>query len=254
MTATQTTWQRAEQWLHDHSDDGVLRALFLSLLVAAVTVLALDYAEISARGSEQSGITRALPGAPSDPLRRDGDGSRAKMAFDLVGDGRLVATGTIEPGTAEVFAAEIAKRGSYVKTVVLSSPGGSVADALAMGRLIRKQGYATEVEATCASSCPLVFAGGIERRAGDKAQIGVHQVFAVSSTGANLGMDSGQRVSAECQKYLREMGVDLDVWVRAMETPKERLYMFKPDELLAFKLATAAGRAKPPTTDARAKS
>ena len=253
MTATHGLRQRTEQWLRDHSDDGVLRALFASLLAAAVTVLVLDYREISARNSEQSGITRPL-GAPGDPLRRDSDGARAKMAFDLVGDGRLMATGTIEPGTAELFAAEIAKRGSYVKTVVLSSPGGSVADALAMGRLIRKQGYATEVEAICVSSCPLVFAGGTERRAGGKAEIGVHQVFAVSATGANLGMDSGQRVSADCQKYLREMGVDLEVWVRAMETPKERLYMFKPDELLAFKLATATGRAKPPTTDARAKS
>jgi hypothetical protein len=254
MTALHGTWQRIEQWLRDHSDDGVLRVLFASLLAAAVTVLALDYGEISTRISEQSGITRP-PGAPGDPRRRDGEGAaRARMAFDLVGDGRLMAAGTIEPETAELFAAEIAKRGSYVKTVVLSSPGGSVADALAMGRLIRKQGYATEVEATCASSCPLVFAGGIERRAGGKAEIGVHQVFAVSATGANLGMDSGQRVSADCQKYLREMGVDLEVWVRAMETPKERLYVFKPDELLAFKLATETGHAKPATTGAQAKS
>jgi len=49
-----------------------------------------------------------------------------------------------------------------VKTVVLRSPGGSVQDALAMGRLIREKQFATEVEAGryCASSCPLVFAGG----------------------------------------------------------------------------------------------
>jgi mRNA-degrading endonuclease HigB of HigAB toxin-antitoxin module len=36
----------------------------------------------------------------------------------------------------------------------------------------------------------------------------------------------------------------VEVWVRAMETPKERLYMFKPDELFAFQLATETGRAK----------
>ena len=48
-----------------------------------------------------------------------------------------MATGTITPGISEAFAAEIAKRGDYVKTVVLNSPGGSVGDALAMGRLIR---------------------------------------------------------------------------------------------------------------------
>ena len=73
------------------------------------------------------------------------------------------------------------KRRDYVKTVVLNSPGGSVGDALAMGRLIRESKLATEVEAGkfCASSCPLVFVGGVERR-GDKAAIGVHQVFAAT--------------------------------------------------------------------------
>ena len=125
---------------------------------------------------------------------------RAAMAFDLVGDGRLIAVGTIRPGTAKAFAAEIAKRGGYVKTVVLHSPGGSVGDALEMGRLIRQKNFSTEVEngGYCASSCPLVFAGGVERRAGDGAAIGVHQVttFAINGVAptADKGMDSVQRV------------------------------------------------------------
>ena len=103
------------------------------------------------------------------------------MTFELVGGGKLMATGTITPGISEAFAAEIGKRGDYIKTVVLNSPGGSVADALAMGRLIREKNFATEIEPGkyCASSCPLVFAGGVERRVGDKAIIGVHQVAAV---------------------------------------------------------------------------
>ena len=44
------------------------------------------------------------------------------------------------------FAAEIDKRGGYVKTVVLHSPGGSVQDALQIGRLIREKKFNTEVE------------------------------------------------------------------------------------------------------------
>ena len=55
------------------------------------------------------------------------------MVFDLQADGRLIATGTIMPGTAKGLADEIDKRGAYVKTVVLHSPGGSLTDALAMG-------------------------------------------------------------------------------------------------------------------------
>jgi hypothetical protein len=219
----------------------------------------------SAPGVDQPSATPLPPrrGTEHDrgaPARRIDEALRARMTFDLQSDGRLLATGTIEPGTAEIFAAEIAKRGSYVNSVVLHSPGGSVTDALAMGRLIRQKKFATEVEGAsyCASSCPLVFAGGVERRAADKAAIGVHQVTAFRKDAGGLteltgasGMDSAQRISAECQKYLREMGIDLQVWLHAMETPKEQLYYFKPDELLGLKLATQHGKA---AADAKAKS
>jgi hypothetical protein len=173
---------------------------------------------------------------------------RDKMTFELVGDGRLMATGTIMFGTADQFAAEVAKRGSYIKTVVLRSPGGSVRDALAMGRLIRQKQFATEVEGGryCASSCPLVFAGGVERRAAPNAAIGVHEVAAVGgdNLSAAASMQDAQQISAECQQYLRDMGIDLEVWIHAMETPREELYYFQPAELLALKLATVVDDGK----------
>jgi hypothetical protein len=172
------------------------------------------------------------------------DGAMARpMTFELVGAGRLMATGTITPGISEAFAAEVGKRGDYIKTVVLNSPGGSVTDALAMGRLIRERKFATEVEAGkyCASSCPLVFTGGVERRAGDKAAIGVHQVAAISSASAapRDEMDVAQRISARCQRYLGDMGISLQAWVHAMETPHDKLFIFKPDELKSLNIVTA---------------
>jgi hypothetical protein len=172
------------------------------------------------------------------------DGAMARpMTFELVGSGKLMATGTITPGISEAFAAEVGKRGDYIKTVVLNSPGGSVTDALAMGRLIRERKFATEVEAGkyCASSCPLVFAGGVERRAGDKAAIGVHQVAAMSSVSAapRDEMDVAQRISARCQRYLGDMGINLQVWVHAMETPHDKLFIFKPDELKSLNIVTS---------------
>ena len=175
------------------------------------------------------------------------------MTFELVGGGKLMATGTITPGISEAFAAEIAKRGDYIKTVVLNSPGGSVTDALAMGRLIRDRNFATEIEPGkyCASSCPLVFAGGVERRVGDKAILGVHQVAAVGQAGAlpRDEMNVAQNISARCQRYLGDMGINLQVWVHAMETPHDKLFVFKPDELKSLNLATTA--AVPPATAPR---
>lgn len=240
-------------------DDDVLRALFAVLLTATMGVLTLDYLTFQRAASHAGSRAPAWPvAAPAQapttasPSDRDRDATRTSdprlkeaMTFDLQANGRLIAKGTILPGVAAEFEREIGRRGGYVKTVVLDSPGGSLDDALAIGRLIRKSGYATEVAdgATCASACPLVFAAGTERRAGAKASIGVHRAIAVTGgPGAPpAGMDEGQRVSALAQKYLREMGVDPAVWIHAMETPHNRLYRFKPQELLALRLATQSG-------------
>ncbi len=266
MLFTDNIRARAVAWLNDHPDDRILNWLFAVIVVATVCVVGYDYYQMaSGEGEEQAAVTQPSPYADPSPSAlpsfvpafRTGGGDRRiaypkpsgklaeKMSFELLGDGKLYAVGTIFPGTADAFKAEVQKRGSYIKAVVLNSSGGSVTDALAMGRLIRDRKFATAVEngGMCASSCPLVFAGGVERRAGDKATIGVHQAFAPGDVGGDgaAGMAHAQRVSAECQKYLAEMGVDLRLWVHAMETPKEQLYFLKPDELLSLKLATQRG-------------
>jgi hypothetical protein len=129
-----------------------------------------------------------------------------------------------------------------VTEIVLHSPGGSVTDAMQMARAIREHGLGTRVLADgyCASSCPLVFAGGTERIADATSWIGVHQVFALTTAFGSLGdgMDQAQRVSAETQDVLFDFGVDPRVWTRAMATPKEDIYLFTPEELLELKLAT----------------
>jgi hypothetical protein len=265
MPQSVTTSQRFHGWLSDNPDEQVLRWIFRSIVAVTIAALAADLATsqgwISAPdpGSSLTETRQASPGLdlpvpailapwlPSGDKRLtplpQPDGAMAKpMTFELVGGGRLMATGTIMPGISEAFAAEVGKRADYIKTVVLNSPGGSVTDALAMGRLIRERKFATEVEAGkyCASSCPLVFAGGVERRAGDKAAIGVHQVAAISSASAvpRDEMDVAQRISARCQRYLGDMGISLQAWVHAMETPHDKLFIFKPDELKSLNIVT----------------
>jgi hypothetical protein len=264
MPQSATMSQRFHAWLSDNPDERILRWIFRSIGAVTIAALAADLATsngwISAPDALASPVERISPDldlpVPSilAPLLPGGDkrltplpqpdGAMAKpMTFELVGGGKLMATGTITPGLSEAFAAEVGKRGDYIKTVVLNSPGGSVTDALAMGRLIRERKFATEVEAGkyCASSCPLVFAGGVERRAGDKAAIGVHQVAATGSANNAAPrdeMDVAQRISARCQRYLGDMGINLQVWVHAMETPHDKLFIFKPDELKSLNIVT----------------
>jgi hypothetical protein len=270
MSQSSTMRQRFHAWLLDHADEAVLRWIFRGIFMVTIAVLALDLATIQGwiadpqsaatpdeitQGSPAPNLPSMLPSILA-PLLPGGDkrlmplpqpdGAMAKpMTFELISGGKLMATGTITPGISQSFAAEVGKHGDYVKTVVLNSPGGSVADALAMGRLIRERKFATEIEAGkyCVSSCPLVFAGGVERRAGDRAEIGVHQVAAIHSAANGPPRDEmsvAQNISARCQRYLDDMGVSLQVWVHAMETPHDRLFMFKPDELKSLNMVTAS--------------
>jgi hypothetical protein len=278
MSQSLTIGQRFQVWVSGNPDESVLRWIFRSVVTVTIAVLALDLAGMNGflnnpemagvpsevtRGSPAMDLPTVMPSVlapwlPGSDKRLmpvpQPDGVLAKpMTFELVGGGRLMATGTITPGISEAFAAEVGKRSDYIKTVVLNSPGGSVTDALAMGRLIRESKFATEVEAGkyCASSCPLVFAGGVERRAGDKAAIGVHQVAALGSAQAGVPrneMSVAQNISARCQRYLGDMGINLQVWVHAMETPNDRLFIFKADELKSLNLVTAAAAVTPAAT------
>jgi hypothetical protein len=167
----------------------------------------------------------------------------AAMHVRLGTHGSAFAEGTITPGTAAAFAGFLgSERAASVSEIVLHSPGGSVADATEMARLIREKKLGTRVLADgyCASSCPLVFAAGAERVADATSWIGVHQVFALTTAFGSLadGMDQAQRVSAEMQDLLVEFGVDPRVWTRAMSTSKHKLYLFTPEELIELKLAT----------------
>jgi len=253
--------QRLHRWLAGNAEAQVLRWLLRVLLIATVSVLALDLSAMTGfkpeslwREVTEQPVLPDMPPVTTDvPVTPDGgrrvvparkaDGAMAKpMTFSLGKNGRLIATGMIAPGSADAFAAEVNARGEYIKTVVLSSPGGSVSDALEIGRLIRTKGFATEVEKDkiCVSSCPLVFVGGVKRAAGANAIIGVHQVFAPDPAEAarHDTMSEAQRVSARCQRYLADMGVDLKMWVHAMETPKDRLFIFPANELRELNIVT----------------
>src|SRR5258708_15676246 len=266
--------ERFHTWLSDRADEAILRWIFRSAVMVTIAVLGLDLAftqgwiatpgpaatpaeiELGSPAlnfpSLLSVLAPWLPGGDKRlvPLPQP-DGAMAQpMTFELVSGGKLMATGTITPGISQNFATELGKRGDYVKPVVRDSRGGSMTDALAMGRLIRERKFATEVEAGkyCASSCPLVFAGGVERRAGDRASIGVHQVAALRSAANGPPRDEmsvAQNISARCQRYLADMGVSLQVWVHAMETPHDRLFVFKPDELKSLNMVTAAPPSAP---------
>lgn len=238
-------------------DDGVLmRGAFYVLLSAAAVFLVIDVRDITAMNAELPGydplhrdqpvlppaLTDGVPAAPPVQPASPKEVLRQAVKFELKPGGVLLAEGTIDPGAASRFAQEIEARGEYVKTVMLNSPGGSVEDALAMSKLIREKKLDTKVasKGLCASSCPIVFAGGIGRMAEKDAVVGVHQVFngGKDRPTAEQAMSAAQATTARVARHLDAMGIGAGLWINALETPPDRLYYLTPKEMADFKLTT----------------
>jgi hypothetical protein len=251
-------YRRAVAFVAGFEDGAIMRVAFFTLLIGTLSVLYVDFRELMAG----EGTALAMPMQPIlPPFDPDGPAQGPMpnittspevlgepLAITLEAGGVLALTGTLDPGSSDRFASEVAARGEYVQTVTLDSPGGSVMDALAIGRLIRERGFATSVGAgaLCASSCPIVFASGAERVATPQSGIGVHQIYAASLSGeaqdglrvAGSAMSEAQSTTALVTRHLVEMEVDPALWLHALETPPDRLYYFSPEEMTTLKLVT----------------
>lgn len=246
-----------------YDEAGLVRWAFFLMLLGTFLVLTFDFRDIVERngglwGPEASTTAVTVPVLPpavdggdetapagTDPRRfltTNRDDLRETMRFTLLPNGVLKAAGSIDQGAAVRFEKEIAERGEYVRLVSLDSPGGSLDDAMTMARLIRERGLATEVGegALCASSCPLILAGGTVRNVAEKAAVGVHQFYAMANReiAPEQAMADAQLTTARITRHLIEMGVDPALWLHALDTPPRRLYYLSADELSHYGLVT----------------
>ena len=184
----------------------------------------------------------------------------------------LSVEGRIEPGAARAFADAVERLKGRRLPILIHSPGGSVADAAAMGELIRAKGLAVAVARTlitncpeaapkcpdgpgkaitggaiCASACVLVLAGGVERLAGPVPLIGVHQITTliretegVAHLTSTRKLYEQQGVDAEVMAYLAAMGVGDPVMTLMRKTPAASVRWLSLAELKASHLATLA--------------
>lgn len=255
-TPKPTVGRRFLAFADKFEDGAVLRVAFFVMLFSTAWVLWLDYAEMNDATAASDGeqTVPILPAVerpeldpdnpayrPAEHITTDEAVLRQPMEISLVPGGILRLSGTITPDSAERLGTELAARGEYVQTVSLDSPGGAVTAALQMGELIRAGGYNTLVGggALCASSCPLVFAGGNERHASARALVGVHQIY-TTSQGASTAqaLSDAQVITARITRHLDAMQIAPELWLHALDTPPDRLYYLTSDELADLNLAT----------------
>ena len=129
-------------------------------------------------------------------------------------------------------------------TVVLSSPGGDVEQAVIMGDIIRSRGLATAVgmvsasghvrPAYCASACVLVYAGGKPRYGVEGSLLGVHRF--VTTTPVDDPVAETQHTAGMVLGYFTRMGVSSAV-VEAMSQTSDVRWL-DTREALAMNLIT----------------
>lgn len=150
--------------------------------------------------------------------------------------------GGIESGDAARIADQLDTLQPQPETLILQSQGGSIADALALGRHIRRNGIGTEMLAGefCYSACPYILAAGTTRAIDDDASVGVHQHYFGQNTllPAAFAVEDIQRGQAEVMIYLGEMGIDPLVMTHALSTPPNEIYVLLPQELQAYGFTT----------------
>lgn len=103
--------------------------------------------------------------------------------------------------------------------VVLDSAGGSVLDALSIGKLIRNKGFMTGVpdKTICASSCALIWLAGIKRFAEESSFIGFHAAY-IYKNGKQYETGAG---NALIGSYLRDLGLSDNAIIYVTSAPPE---------------------------------
>lgn len=164
------------------------------------------------------------------------------MAFVLKPSGTIEATGSIRSSTASEFRSFLENHGrlgsEWQTELTLNSPGGTVGAAMQLGRLIRQHRISTNVIGPCASACTLMAAGGFRRRVSDGGWIGVHQFTFADQPDGHLATDMAQRLAAEIDEYLEEMGIHRAFSREAMRTAARTIRPLSRDELQRFRFVT----------------
>ena len=168
----------------------------------------------------------------------------AKLEYETVDSGNgitvLMVSGEFDYGdTLEGFLFQVSqKRPDFV---TFDSPGGSIYNAIKLGRLIRGLSLPTiQIRGTeCASACALAFFGGSERFA-ETGSIGVHKSSFAPST--QLGKDEAvsaiQSITADIVDYLIEMGVSPAVLSLALRYEDWDMRYLSQSEMLEMNIIT----------------
>lgn len=147
----------------------------------------------------------------------------------------------IAPGDYEALLAGLrAHPGRFArKILLLDSIGGSVPEALRMGRLLRETGFDSLVptNGVCQGSCVYLLAAGNARTV--NGHVGLHRPYFNGGDSAQAAQAArGQGYSASA--YLRQMGVEQSLLADMQRIAPHQLRVLGPQELARYRLTQRA--------------
>lgn len=197
------------------------------------------------RPGDQRRVFRPGRDSPATAPARDPGNLPDRLVLTEVEGSLWRLEGTIREGDGQRIATQITRSTPRPETLILQSPGGSVRDALELGRHLRESGIATTLLAGefCYSACPYLLAGGAKRVIDADASVGVHQHYFGENSllPAFVAVEDIQRGQAEVMVYLEEMGIDPLVMQHALSTPPNEIYVLLPEDLQRYGFVTEDG-------------
>lgn len=143
----------------------------------------------------------------------------------------------IAPGDYEVLMKGIlGNPGKFAKRIVLlDSIGGSVPEAIKMGRLLRETGFAALVPATgvCQGSCVYLLAAGRDRTV--RGYVGIHRPYYPNGDSARAeSAYNGVKYSPAA--YFREMHIPPSLAEAMHSVDPQNMRVLSPQELARYRL------------------
>ena len=142
----------------------------------------------------------------------------------------ILLDGYIDALASNRLRAIVVQEGINEADVYFNSPGGSLVEGMAIGRLLRQRGYDTHVGkrttdiheligGVCYSACPFAYAGGVRRYLERDSELGIHRAENRVPLPDEDAFD--KLVSQQATQYLLSMGVSPELFTIMSQVPHD---------------------------------
>lgn len=142
-------------------------------------------------------------------------------------------------------------------TIVFNSPGGNLLAGLAIGEVIRTNGFNTHIarvevnsesdliltEGICASACAYAYLGGHRRSIEQQSKYGLHQMSTQSDQAVplNEAVRTTQDIIAEVSFFIERMGASAEIVTIATRTSNDSIHWVDDGSLSTLRIVNSRG-------------